>query len=355
MSVAYSDGRGIMSGAFPGENRNITKDDWLRECFPEWGTLINKQMEETVVPKGQVALWWFGGPSWGIKTSDGKVFLVDNYAGTSIYTEYSYCGVCRVSGAKSIDWLRSCPVVVDPWEFKHLDAVFCSHHHQDHTDFYTIKATLNTTDCRYIASKSAAAKLRNWEVPEDRLTEVVPGDSIKIGDTEIQVLLNYDSMAAATGAESPDHLQDIRNVAVSFLFKTDGGNILILADTLYNNGYAAFKKYNVDLLLTNMGYAPPGATDKMSPWDVFRVAQATGAKYVIPYHYDNWANSVEDPAELEHIVEKKRKEHHTDLKTLVLQPGAAIQFPRDKDMGRYTYPDYVERYDADNSWEYGGK
>lgn len=353
MAVEFSDGRGIMSGAFCNENRSITKDDWLRECFPEWGTLVNKQMEETVVPRGQVALWWLGGPSFGMKTSSGDVFLIDNYAGPSIYTEYSYCGVCRTSGARTLEWLRLGPMIVDPWEFKKLDAVFCSHHHQDHTDFYTVKATMATTDCRYIASKSAAKKLRGFDVPEARITEVVPGDTIRVGNTEVQILLNYDSMAAMTGAPSPDQLQDIRDVAVSFLFKTDGGNILLLADTLYNNGYAAFKQYNVDLVLANMGYAPPGATDKMSPFDTFRVAQAVGAKYLIPYHYDNWANSQEDPSTLEYIVEKKRREHRTDLQTIILQPGAGIQFPRDKDIGRYTYPDYVERYDAEHSWEYG--
>jgi L-ascorbate 6-phosphate lactonase len=351
--VKFSDGRGIMSGMFCNQNRDITKDDWLREVFPEWGTFLNREMENTVVEKGQVALWWFGGPSFGMKTSSGEIFLIDNYAGPSIYTEYDYCGVCRTSGAKSLNWFRLGPMVVDPWEFKKLDAVFCSHHHQDHTDFYTVKATLKTTNCQYVGSKSAAAKLRGFDVPEDRITEVVPGDTVKIGNTEVQALLNYDTMAAMTGAESPDKLQDIRNVAVSFLFKTDGGNILLLADTLYNNGYAAFKKYDIDVVLTNMGYAPPGATDKMNPFDAFRVAQAVGAKYLIPYHYDNWANSQEDPATLEYIVEKKRNEHRTDLKTIILQPGAMLMYPQQKDIGRYTYPDYVERYDSEYSWEYG--
>ena len=344
---------GIMSGAFANENRNITKDDWLREVFPEWGTMLNQQIENAGIPEGQIALWWLGGPSFAMKTSGGDVFLIDNYAGPSIYTEYSYCGVCRVSGAKRLEWLRLNPMLIDPWEFKKLDAVFCSHHHQDHCDFYTIKATKETTNCHYIASKSAAAKIRKFDVPVERITEVVPGDTIKIGRVEVQALLNYDSMAALTGAQSPDKLQNIRDVAVSFLFKTDAGNILLLADTLYNNGYAAFKKYDVDLVLCNMGYAPPGATDKMNPFDCFRVAQAVGAKYLIPYHYDNWANSQEDPSTLEYIVGKKRAEHRTDLKTVILQQGAMFQYPQDKDIGRYTYPDYLERYDAEHSWEYG--
>jgi len=351
--VEISDGRGIMAGMFCNQNRDITKDDWLREVFPEWGTYLNKQIEHTQVEKGQVALWWFGGPSFGLKTSSGEVFIIDNYAGPSLFTEYYYCGVCRTSGAKSIDWLRCGPMVIDPWEFKRLDAVFCSHHHQDHTDFYTIKATLKTTDCMYVGSKSAAKKMRSFDVPEDRIKEVVPGDTVKIGNTEVQMLLNYDTMAALTGAKDPGELQDIRDVAVSFLFKTEGGNILILADTLYSNGYAAFKKYDIDLCLTNMGYAPPGATDKMNPFDAFRVAQAVGAKYLLPYHYDNWANSVEDPTTLEYIVEKKRKENRTDMKTIILQPGARLIYPAEKDIGRYSYPDCVERYEPDYSWEYG--
>lgn len=353
MSVEFSDGRGIQSGLFANQNRTITKDDWLRECFPEWGTLINKQMETMEVPKGQVAVWWLGGPSFSMKTSDGDIFLIDNYAGPSIYTEYSYCGVCRVSGAPSVDWMRLGPVFVDPWEFKKLDAVFCSHHHQDHTDFYTIKATAQTTDCRFIGSKSAVKKIKSFDVPDERITTVVPGETITVGHTEVQILLNYDGMAAATGAKSPDALQDVRDVAVSFLFKTDAGNILFLADTLYNNGYAAFKKYDIDLCFGNMGYAPPGATDKMSPWDLFRVGQAVGAKYLVPFHYDNWANSQEDPGMLEYIVEKKRQERRTNMKTIILQPGANMLFPRDKEMGRYTYPDYLERYDPEGSWEYG--
>ncbi len=351
--VVKSDGRGIISGAYLNEERNITKDDWLREVFPEWGTLLNLEMQNCKVEKGQVALWWFGGPSFGMKTSDGDIFLIDNYAGPSIYTEYSYCGVCRTSGAPTIEWLRLGPMMIDPWEFKKLDGVFCSHHHQDHCDFYTIKATLGTTDAPYIGPKVTTEKFRKFNVPENRIIEVVPGDTIKVGNTEVQILLNYDTMAAMTGAQTPEDLQKIQDVAVSFLFKTDGGNMLFLADTLYNNGYAAFKEYDIDVVFTNMGYAPPGATDKMSPFEAFRVAQAVGAKHLVPYHYDNWANSQEDPTTLEYIVDKKRKEHRTDLKTVILQPGAQFVYPRDKDMGRYTYPDYVERYRAAVSWEYG--
>ena len=348
--VERSDGRGILSGAFLNEDRDINRDDWIRDCFPEWGTLLNKEIEDTKVQKGTVSLWWLGGPSFAMKTADDHVFLIDSYAGPSIYTTYDYCGVCRTGGSPTLNWLRLGPQMLDIWAFKKLDAVFCSHHHQDHCDVYTIKAALKTTDAKFIGPKITTDKFRKFQVPENRISMVKPGDSIKYGKTEIQMLINYDTMAAMTGAKKAGENQKLEDVAVSFLFKTEGGNILFLADTLYSNGYAEFgQKYQIDIACMNMGYAPPGATDKMSPYDAMRVAQAVKAKVVIPYHYDNWANSQEDPAILEWLIQKKG----LNMKSVILKPGARFTYPNDQNIGRYKYPDYAETYRADYSWEYG--
>ena len=85
-----TDGRGLVSAPYISEDRDITREDWIRDVFPEWSTFLNKQIDETVISKGTVGLWWFGGPSWAVKTSGGEVFLVDNYAGPSCYTTYDY-------------------------------------------------------------------------------------------------------------------------------------------------------------------------------------------------------------------------------------------------------------------------
>ena len=54
-SVVKTDGRGILSGAYLGEDRDISRDDWLRDVFPEWGTFLNKEIDEFVVRTGSVA------------------------------------------------------------------------------------------------------------------------------------------------------------------------------------------------------------------------------------------------------------------------------------------------------------
>ena len=92
------DGRGILSGGYLNEDRPMNRETWLSEVFPEWGNFLNREIEDETVKPGTVTLWWLSGPSWCLKTSAGGVFLIDCYSGPSMYTDYSYCGVCRIGG-----------------------------------------------------------------------------------------------------------------------------------------------------------------------------------------------------------------------------------------------------------------
>ena len=95
-------------------------------------------------------------------------------------------------------------MVIDPWKFKRLDAVCVTHHHQDHMDFYTISAALQTTNCKFIAPPEAARRMRdNMGVPEDRLIVAHVGKSIQIEDMKIDFAPNFDIIATKTGFETP--------------------------------------------------------------------------------------------------------------------------------------------------------
>jgi len=346
----YYNEKGVWRANLVGEDRQIDRRRWLEEVFPEWGLYLNRQIEHTAVSAGKVVLWWLGVASWVVKTPDGAVFLIDNYSGPSTYTDYSYCGVCRTSGAEQIDWLRLNPHVIDPWAFGRLDAVFCTHHHGDHTDIYTVKATNQTTQCQFVGPRSSVELMKKWGVSPERITQVKPGDTVQFADTRVLTLVNYDRIAAITGVKSPADARPFAEVAVSYLFQTSGGSILFLGDALYHNGYRSIgEKHNVDVVTLDMGHNAPGVTDKMSPFDAFRVAQAVGAKVVIPDHYDNWANSQINPDQLVRIV----RDNDPSIRVVILQWGAKFVYPDDRDIGYYRYPDWRERFRSDYSWEYG--
>ena len=150
------------------------------------GTYLNYEIEHFDVKPGTGIMWYFGGPSFAVKSQAGAVFLVDLYAGPSIFTDYSYCGVCRTSGADKLWWMRLNPHMIDPWKFQRLDAVCVTHQHQDHMDFYTISAALQTTNCKLIAPPEASRRMKkNMGVPEDRLIVAEVGKSVQIADMKI--------------------------------------------------------------------------------------------------------------------------------------------------------------------------
>ncbi len=332
------------------EEREMTREIWLDEVFPEWKSMLNQQIESTTVAPGTFAMWFLGGPSWAYKSPAGFTALIDNYSGSSLNSEYEYCGVCRTSGASHLTWARVNPHVIDPWKFKNLDAVFSSHHHQDHADIYTVKATLNTTSCKYIGPANTVQKFRDWGVPEDRIIMVKPGDTFTIKDVTVTVEVNFDSMATMTGDYHPDDPLDFDSNAVSYILTCGGKSMIYLADTLYNNGYAAVgQRNNIDVVIGNMGFNAPGITDKMSPYDLYRVAEALRAKVVIPDHYENWASSVIDPMQLVEIIRMNRSK----LKPVIMRSGGKFVYPDDQDMFIYDYPDNSDRFDWKKSWVYG--
>ena len=346
-----NDGRGLMRGGYLlHQDRPMDEASWREEVFPEWGTYLNRQIANTQVEKGQVNLWWFGAGSFCIKTSSGSVFLIDNYAGPSHYTEYEDCGVCRTSGATTINWMRLYPQVVNPWRFEHVDQVFCTHQHADHCDIYTLKALTQTSDCRFVGSVAAVERMRVFDVPEERIDTVRPGDTMNANEVEVDITHNFDVIATYTGAPEPGVRRPFGEVAVGYLFKTEGGNILFLGDTLYENAYVLLgREHDIDLAIFNIGSNAPGSKDKPTPYDAYMIMEALGAKHFIPFHWMTWGNVATNPSEVEWVFAKK----NPNIKPIILRPGAMLVYPQDKDMGRYEYPDFRENYRPDYSWEYG--
>ncbi|MCC8189731.1 MAG: ascorbate 6-phosphate lactonase, partial [Planctomycetes bacterium] len=211
--------------------------------------------------------------------------------------------------------------------------------------------TLNTTTCKYVGPANTTKKFREWGVPEDRIIQVKPGDKLTFKDVEVTVEVNFDSMASMTGDDyDPSAPIDYDVNAVSYILTTGGKSMMYLGDSLFHNGYAAVGQRNaIDVVIGNMGYNAPGITDKMTPYDLFRVAEALRAKVLIPDHYENWASSVIDPMQLVEIIRMNR----SPIKPVIMRSGGMFTYPDDQDMFQYNYPDNGDRFDWKKSWIYG--
>jgi len=343
--IEKTDGRGLLSGNYVNANHDITRKIWLEESFPQWGNFLNQQIEEYEVPKGEVSIWWCGGSSWVLKTDEGGVFWIDMFSGGSGYTEHNTCGVCRQSGAESINWLTLTPNVVDPWNFKHLDGSFITHIHQDHCDIYSIKAANQTTNAPFYGPKSVMSRLDEYEVDPSKQILTQVGDVIEIPGGRVRILPCYDDTAIRTGGKK--ELLDYDDVCVCFLFETSGGNILFMGDTWYNDGYAYFPKFfDIDVAIFDMGYNHPGATDKMTPYDCVRMGIALDCKSMIPDHYDNLAYTAWDPNLIVNQFERIAGEIAPEINTTIMQHGGMYQYPRDRYMKHYRYQNESQGIDV---------
>ena len=40
--------------------KDVTREVWQTECFPEWGKWLVEEIEMTKVQPGTFAMWWMG-------------------------------------------------------------------------------------------------------------------------------------------------------------------------------------------------------------------------------------------------------------------------------------------------------
>jgi L-ascorbate 6-phosphate lactonase len=284
-----------------------------------------------------------------LKTDEQGIFFIDQYCGPSMYTELHYCGVCKQSGADSINWTRLNPQVIDPWKFTKLSGAFSTHAHQDHCDLYAVKAVLQSTNAPFYGPPKVMEKLKRWQVPDNRIIRAKVGDTLHVKGADVECLICYDQTIINTGDGGTLPFEEC---ATSYLFKTSGGNIMFLGDTWYHDGYISVKqKYDIDVAIYDMGMNAPGATDKMTPYDCARVAQVLGTKVALPDHYDNWANTAGDPELLVKQFERIVAENTPEIKTVIMRCGGRFDYPKDANIGHYRYPDESEKYNfAKSKW-----
>ena len=336
--------------------KDVTREQWVLNTFPEWGTWLNEEIAETKVEKGTFAMWWLGCTGLWIKTENDTNIAIDYWCGSGKRSHYDENGnrkmmspdhqMARMSGARNLQPnLRAVPAVLDPFAVNKIDAVLASHTHTDHIDINLAAAVLNNVKepVPFIGSKFATDLWRSWGVPEERLITVRPGDIVKVKDIEIHAVESVDRTILITNPPEGDVTgrltDDMDDRAVSYVIKTPAGTIYHSGDSHYGNMYAKHgNEYDIDVAFGSYGENPRGITDKMTACDILRMGEALNCKVMIPYHHDLWTNFKADTNEILLLWHMRKNRLQYKFKPFIWEVGGKFVYPNDKDNLQYQYP-----------------
>ncbi len=327
---------------------DMTREKWILGAFPEWGTWLNEEIDNTNVEKNSFAMWWLGCTGVWIKSEHNTNIAIDLWFGNGKRSQKNphmdkfHQMMNMTGGINTQPNLRAAPIVYDPFAVTTVDAVLSTHYHNDHIDPFFAAAVMQNCkdDVPFIGPLESVKKWLSYGVPEERCITVRPGDVVKVKDIEIVILDSFDRTCLVTADKDITNTcpNDMDDKAVNFLIKTTGGNIYHSGDSHYSVYYAKHgKDHKIDVALGSYGENPAGCQDKMTSIDILRMAESLNTEVVIPFHHDVWTNFKADPLEILMLYNYKKHVLEYKFKPFIWDVGAKFVYPQDKDKIQYHY------------------
>lgn len=226
-------------------------------------------IEATQVEDG-MRLWWFGGPSYAIRTPRSIVYI-DPYHGDE-----------RADDPQG--FIRAIPNVFFPEDVSQADLILSTHDHLDHCDPATLEPLCARTAARIAAAPSSARMMADWSYTAGRVDIMEVGTTRQYGDVSLTAYPSRDWSDPG---------------AVTFVLRAAGRSVFIGGDSLYLDALKEIgERERIDLAVMALGRNHREIIDSqvyIEPSELAQAAKDLRARRVLPIHWEIWKAWQEDP------------------------------------------------------------
>jgi L-ascorbate 6-phosphate lactonase len=238
--------------------------------------------------EGQVALWWLGQSSFGLRTREATV-LVDPFL------------------SDHPDRLVAAPF--DAASVGGVDVVAVTHDHLDHLDDESLPVLADaSTAAQFVVPEPLSDRLAEIGIPSQRIVSAQPGKPVRLGG----VILH--PVPACHGDEPQDAYGFGRERSgglyryLGYVLEFNGVRVYHAGDTIpYDGMEEVVAGIGVDVALLpingrDAAREAQGIVGNLDEEEAARLAAAIGADLLVPMHYDMFAANPGSPERLVEIV-----------------------------------------------------
>ncbi len=222
-------------------------------------TPLMDEVGSTNVTSGQVAIWWIGQAGYIIKTSKGKVLIIDAY----------------LSGGN----IRMIPPPIKPVGIK-CDLYVSTHNHIDHADLKSIEKIPAGNVKSFLGPRNVVASLEKLGIKKTSILEVNVGDYIELDGIHLR---------GTFCIPTDDTVLDTEGFIIT---TEDGINIYHSGDTGFHDFLFYLSKHPIDIMLVCIN----GGMGNMGIDDAIKLTRLLRPKVVVPNHYGMFEANTADPA-----------------------------------------------------------
>lgn len=249
------------------------------------GADLIRNIDDAVVPAGQIALWWLGQHSFIVKT--GKtVIYIDPF-------------LSELDG-------RQVPPLVTAELVKHADIICGTHDHADHIDRPVWPALAQASPRATFIVPDLLRERLAVELPlaVDRMVGLDEGKSVEVAGVKI-------SAVAASHEFLDQDPASGRYPYLGFIFEVPGRTFYHAGDTVWYEGLQTkLRKWKFDLMLLPINgrdakRLSTGIIGNMTYQEAADLSGPLNPGLVIPTHYEMFAGNPGDPAAFQEYVKVK--------------------------------------------------